>query len=376
MNNETLNYIILILIVVVLYYIYVNTQNNIENKIVIKKNKNHKKQKNNKKRKKRKLTKLNDEDTESFNLNDGYFLSKYDNPNKINHELLNTQYHKDYYDTITAINYLTSQKDLFNLGFLPVREVKPNEEIIEDLTNIFISNINHEIKNNVNEYNEINSGWNDMGKKKRIKNGFEQHQEDLGLPGTIHNEGAKKDIVKIIHIKDAKQLITDDQAQFTLTYILQKPHVKDQIVLKVVFFMEKEDLSKNRDDRENFFKKKIEQETNDNITNQDIVIENIFIVGFLTNDGEAKTKMDKFYQFDDIKNNDGSFDQSKILSAMLKKQQERSKEHSAFLCTMSDDDKKIHDVPSLKEYESYNLTRTIIDDLEKFPQDSFGDIDM
>ena len=40
---------------------------------------------------------------------------------EVNTEFTEMQYHKDYNDTITAINNLTPQKELFNLGFLPVK---------------------------------------------------------------------------------------------------------------------------------------------------------------------------------------------------------------------------------------------------------------
>lgn len=379
MNSEILNFVFLLIIVAIAYFIYVEHNNYNNTKKNKKKNyKNHKKHrtsKNDKKKINLDVQFYDDLDNHFDQLDDYQSDGNYDKSDRLNRELLNTQYHVDYRDTISGINYLTSQKELFNLGFLPAKDVIPDKNVIDDLTNLFVDRLNHEIKHTVTEYREVNSGWNDMGKDKRVKSGFEEEQEELGLPSTIYNEGAKKEMIELIHVQRAVQTNTDDQARIDITMVLQKPHVKDQMVVKVFFFMEKEDMKNNRDDRDNFFGKDINRNINDKeISDQEIVIEQVFIVGFLTNEGEPQTNMDKFYNYENIKNVDGTLDQSKVIKVMLQKQRERSKEHSSFLCTLADEDKQIHDVNSIGDTESYKLTRTIVDDLKQFPHQSFGDI--
>jgi hypothetical protein len=48
---------------------------------------------------------------------------------QLNQEFIDTRYNKDYNDTITAINNLTPQKELFNFGFLPTKIIKPDNEL-------------------------------------------------------------------------------------------------------------------------------------------------------------------------------------------------------------------------------------------------------
>lgn len=295
--------------------------------------------------------------------------------NKINSEFLNQQYHKDYYDTITAINYLTPQKELFNLGFLPVQEMQPNMENIKQLVTLFIKKLNSEIKHNVSEYLHVNSGWNDMGKRKREKYGYEEQLEKLGLPGSLYTEPSDKAKVKLIKIDKSEQFNTDDQIRFISNIIIQKINTKDQMVIKIYFFMER-DKAKCID-RSNFFEKSIDQHNDKkNILDIDlnVIIEQIFIVGFLTDDGLKKTTMDKFMDYGKIQRADGTTDQSKIIKIMQQKHCERAKELNSFLCSLDNETKEIHNVPCIGDYESYKNTRTIVDDLKHYPQYSFGDV--
>jgi hypothetical protein len=297
--------------------------------------------------------------------------SKKKRKNIVNNELIEIQYHKDYYDTITAINGITSQKELFNMGFLPVKESIPNEDNIKSLVDIFITKLNNEINNNVSEYLHTNSGWNDMGKRKRTKSGFEEIMEkELGLPGSIYNEPTTKANVKLIKIDKAEQYTSNDQIRFIARIIIQKENTKDQMVLKVLFFMERSEQEPN--DKNNFFKK--------DITHIDepktVIIEQVFIVGYLTNNANMKTNSDNFHNYKDIKRNDGTIDQERVIKAMLQKHSIRAKELNSFMCSVDDETKQLHDVPGLDTYENIKNTRTILDDLAQYPHNSFGDINI
>ena len=290
-------------------------------------------------------------------------------------EFIDTQYHKDYNDTITAINNLTSQKELFNMGFLPVREVEPDPDNVDELVNLFLERLNDEVRHRVAEYLNPNSGWNDQGKQKKIKSGFEEQMEELGLPGDLYTQPADKAKVRLVRIEKAEQHMTDDQIRFVITIIVQKKNVKDQMVLKVHYFMEKEDLKSGGDDRDDFFKKSVANHQKEELNNL-VIIEQIFTVGFMSDTGTAKTRMDKFYEYKDVMNQDGIIDQYKVLQIMKKKHAERSRELSSFLCSVDDDTKALHDVPGIGNYEAHENTRTIMDDLRVNPQRSFGRVTM
>lgn len=296
---------------------------------------------------------------------------------RLNTELIEQQYHKDYADTITGINNLTPQKELFNMGFLPVHSSKPTKQNVDTLVEMFVGKLNKEVGGRVSEYLNINSGWHDQGKIKRVKSGFEEQMENLGLPSSIYTENADKAPVELVAVTETLKETTDDQVRISITMVLQKVNVKDQIVVCVKFFMEKEDLKSGGDHRENFFDKTVsDYEGLDNEAFGTVIIEIAFIEGFLTNSGLPQTDMDKFHNYDDIMTKDGIVDQYKVMQIMKKKHRERSKELNSFLCSVDDQTKVIHDVPGIGDFESYKTTRTIMDDLEINPQDMFNNIHM
>lgn len=294
----------------------------------------------------------------------------------VNTEFAEMQYHMDYNDVMTAINNLTSQKELFNMGFLPVAESEPNKGNVKSLVKLFLDKMNDEIKNNVQEYLHVNSGWNDMGKRRREKSGFEEQMEELGLPGSLYNEPASNAPINLIKVDKSVQFTTEDQIRFTIYIIVQKENVKDQMVLQVQFFMEREDLSGLRDDRANFFEKGLTNETDATHIdpNQVVIIEQVFILGYLTNETRPRTKMDKFNDYGDTQRIDGTIDQEKIIKRMLIKHKERETELNSFIHTLDDDAKEIYETTGVDSYSRYKNTRTIMDDLAHFPQRSFGDI--
>ena len=294
---------------------------------------------------------------------------------EINTEFTEMQYHQDYNDTITAINNLTPQKEIFNMGFLPVKEVTPDPNNMKKLVHLFMKKLNGEVKNNVQEYLHVNSGWNDMGKRRREKSGFEEQQEELGLPGSLYAEPAAKATVKLLRVDKTEQFNTDDQIRFIAYIIIQKPNVQDQMVLKVQFFMEREDLKGKRDDVANFFTKPIDHDDDKEIDpEQVVIIEQVFTLGYLTNQTRKKTKMDKFHDYDSVQREDGTINQEKVIKMMLKKHKERATELNSFVSTLADEDQQeIHNIPTDQQYSLYKNTRTIMDDLACFPQKSFGD---
>jgi hypothetical protein len=303
-------------------------------------------------------------------------LNELDTPNNepvVNDEFIEMQYHKDYADTITAINNLTPQKELFNMGFLPVKQVTPNQKNINELVDLFMKKLNNEITTNVQEYLHTNSGWSDMGKRRREKSGFEEQMEELGLPGTMYNEPAAKACANLIRIDKSEQFNTEDQIRFIAYLIIQKPNVQDQMVLKVQFFLEREDLKAGGDHRERFFEKGLEDSTP--ITDQVVIIEQVFTLGYLTNQTQKKTKMDKFHDYSDIQRSDGTINQEKVIKMMLNKHKERADELKSFKATLGNEAQEIRGNNDGNDV-LYENTRTIMDDLAQFPHKSFGKINI
>ena len=153
--------------------------------------------------------------------------------------------------------------------------------------------MNDEVKNRVSEYLHVNSGWNDQGKIKKIKSGFEEQLEELGLPGDLYTQPADKAKIYLVKIDKAEQQMTDDQIRFIVHIIVQKKNVKDQMVLKVLFFMERADLLSGGDNRASFFEKSLENHQKDKDANDldnIVIIEQVFTVGFLSDEylGSAK----------------------------------------------------------------------------------------
>jgi hypothetical protein len=368
---------ILFVILIVGMFIYANNKrfnNELEGFDAEYNNERKSKSKRNSKRNKRKRNKRKNIPVDRcIDIDIGDLLTS-DKP-KLNTEFIEQQYHKDYTDTITGINNLTPQKELFNMGYLPVHTTTPGQHNVNSLVDMFVKRLNNEIGHRVSEYLHMNSGWSDQGKIKRPKSGFEEQMEFLGLPSSIYTENADKAPVNLVSVTETRKDTTDDQVRITISMVLQKVNVKDQIVLRVEFFMEKEDMKSGGDHRANFFDKTLI----DNIgVDHDafgvVTIERIFIEGFLTDSALPQTVMDNFHNYDDIMTKDGIIDQYKVIQTMKKKHKERAKELNSFLDSTDNFTKEIYDTPGIGDYDKYENTRTIMDDLEMNPQDSFGNI--
>ncbi len=106
---------------------------------------------------------------------------------------------------------------------------------------------------------------------------------------------------------------------------------------------------------------------------KDIIIEQVFIGGYLTNSGLPDTLEDKFHDYGSAINDCGITNQSDILKIMTKKHNERERELNHFLCNVDAETKELHNVNN--NIAPVCITsRTIYDDLCKLPHKSFGDI--
>ena len=228
---------------------------------------------------------------------------------KINEYFSEIQYHQNYKDTIDAFNLLMpNERQLFNKGDLPITNiVKPSNTELKKLISNFIKEINKIIKYHITDElpNKIKSGW-------------DKQQEELGLPSTIYDEPVLKASVKLIKIDHSEKCETTDEIRYIVYLILQKKNVKDQIVIKVIFVVDKRDWNLDRE----FFEK------NKNSYDTSVKIEDISIIGFMlvsNNSKKKKSSRETFYEFNSIK--DGiMFSQKDIIKELNNKKKQYIKE--------------------------------------------------
>jgi hypothetical protein len=189
---------------------------------------------------------------------------------------------------------------------------------------------------------------------------------ELGLPKSVYKDCAKTNPVKLIEIQHTEKLMTDSQVRLSCCAIIAKQGVKDQMIIKVNFFIDNYELD---DDRE--FQKKFLNDGSPSKTKQ-AVVEQTFVIGFLTDSSKKRTKMDKFYDYGNVSDKDGFIDQRKVLNIMQRKHIERSKELNNFVSSTDADTQQLHNVPHIGSHDSHKVTRTIIDDLAQPPNQCFS----
>jgi hypothetical protein len=251
---------------------------------------------------------------------------KHKNKIKLNQHFQDMQFHSDYRDTLNAFVLLSpNQKQLFNKSDLPLSHVvDPPSNEFKILILDFIKEINKTIKNNITNEVDISNGWQDNLPEKIHKSGWDKEQETLGLPNSIYKEPAQKAIIKLLKVDKVEKYETDEQIKYSIILIAQKKNVNDQIIFKVSFVLDKNDVNL---DREFFDKKK-------NTYNAIVHVEEISVIGFLTNifnktlkNKCAKSKSrENFYQFDNI--SDGKmFSQKDIIKVLNQKRRDYDNEN-------------------------------------------------
>ena len=176
--------------------------------------------------------------------------------------------------------------------------------------------------------------------------------KSLGLPKSLYNEPAKKSKVKLVKVYHLEKYESEDEIKYCAFLFLKKKNVEDILVIKVSFVLDKRNIDLER----NFTN--IPSETN-------IVLEEIFMIGYMTNTGGVGQTgdRDKFYHFDNLEK-DGMMDDMEIIKQLNKKMTERHKETQRFDDTMEPQFRNIKlESPSLTNYNSFQSTQTIYDDM-------------
>jgi hypothetical protein len=293
---------------------------------------------------------------ESINV---HIKSKY--PHKSTSKILpffvDSQFHNDYRDTLTAFNNVApSQRQLFNKSDLPVTSgpmvVKEGKHLVHD----FLRSLNSNVSTEVGDYLNAGSGWDDYMPEKRIESGWEKQQRKLGLPTTLYNDPAGRAKIKLIKIDRVERTETLEQVRLVAFMILQKVNVNDQMVLRVSFVMDKNDCNADRD----FFKDNV------SMTGKEIMIEEIFVVGYLTDHNYgSKTNREDFYNFQGIEK--GEFLDDKAIIKQLRGKYKQLQQDARGLVDVDSN----NDVPPINNHRTNRRAVREIKKNATFPCDVF-----
>jgi len=229
--------------------------------------------------------------------------------------LSEVQFHTDYRDTLNAFNLLVpNQKQLFNRSDLPIINTStPSNKEIKNLVKNFISETNKTLDRNVGDA-LLTRNWKDNYGEKDFESGWDKQMKKLGLPSSIYTKPAKKSHIKLIKIENKERLETEDEIRYVIVMIVQKHNVDDQMIVKVNFQIDKQDVNIER----TFF----ENPNKDTI----VKIEDVFVMGFMTKNSFGKQSIkNEYYDFGGI--TDGRmFSQKEIMKELNKKRKEYNNE--------------------------------------------------
>ena len=268
--------------------------------------------------------------TNSTNSSNSSNINK-SNSNKSNLEVLpyfvEMQFHNDYKDVITAFDLLLETgRTIFNRSNLPAKYSSIPIEESNELSNLFITQLNNTMKDKVKDVVDLENGWKNVQANPTIENGWEKQMKQIGLPSNIYDKGSNKGLLKIIRIDKVDLFTTDSQLKFDIYMIIQKMNVADQMVIKVSFVMDSVDLNTDR----NFFKNNKTQDLN-------VHLDEIFIVGFMTNHSygsKNQSSRQDFYTFENIEK-DGITDDKTIINQLKEKYLQYQVESNGLTIQMS-----------------------------------------
>jgi hypothetical protein len=273
---------------------------------------------------------------------------------KKNRNFVDVQFHNDYLDTITAFNNISpNQKQIFNIANYPVVYTQIDKKDVLNIISDFLTELNFNISKDVPDVLNKNSGWDEHipESDKFANSGWDNFRKNLGLPVSIYNKPATKCEVKLISIDNVYQYETKYEIKYLCYLVLQKTNVSDQIIIRVSLVSNK--LDKDLDKKE--------------LT--PVVIEDIFIIGFLYNFNDAPDNYhyppDDFYNFEGLESNDIIKDRN-IMNQLMNKYHQKRKEMNNRNSTLDDEGQELHhNLPNSTCSDSYKVTRTIFDDFQE-----------
>lgn len=285
---------------------------------------------------------------------------------------VDNKFHNDFRDTITAFEHITPNKQIFNMGNIPIRFNNPPKEEVSIIINDFIKEVNKYVNQQIGEYYDIGSGWNDHTPEKRNKHGWEKHRESLGLPAYMYPDPAKRAPIILIAVDNVEKQFTDDETKYIITLIIGKKQVIDQMIVKISFVINKREVNHDREFFETIKDTKKKYNT--------AIIEEINIIGFLQREGlrnESKNNSDDdYYNFNSLNKQDIT-DNNTIMKELLNKSKVRKYESSKFNGSINGINPSLRNidtpmdaehtefrqqVPHERNYDSYQVTQTIDND--------------
>lgn len=300
---------------------------------------------------------------------------------KLKPNFVEMQFHNDYRDVITAFNDIApDQKQIFNIQNAPTRLTNPPHREVNQIVKDFINLVNKDIQYNISDYRGSNTGWDEKMPNLKEKSGWEKMREELGLPVSLYADPAKRAPIQLIKIDYVEKYVTEYETEYIIILVVQKVNVDDQMIIRISFVRENYDIDTERQ----FFKdlpidytsnaKANNGKVNNKNKDLEMVIEEIFIVGFLSNEGMSDdsnnpTNYDKlnFYDFKGLEGSD-MVDQKVILKELIEKKKQRDKEMMAFTASLDDYDRDFHaELPKQSDYLSFKCTRNVIDELTNTP---------
>ncbi|AYV84839.1 MAG: hypothetical protein Hyperionvirus43_2 [Hyperionvirus sp.] len=219
------------------------------------------------------------------------------------------QFHNDYRDTLSAFNDIARQKVIFNEGDLPTEcvDVDVDDDEVIFLVEEFIETLNEDVLNNVGDQRDANTGWDEPIVEKKTVSGWEKQRIELGLPVSLYQDPASRDIVHLLKIDAAEKFTTASEIKYQIVIIIQKANVADQMVVKISFVFS---------DPKN------------------VTIEEINVVGYLTNDELVK---DDFYNFKSLDHGLGITDNKLVVEELTKKYKNKYIDDQVFADTLKDE---------------------------------------
>jgi len=276
---------------------------------------------------------------------------------KINPNLLNIQFHNDYRDVLTAINNLVpDSQQRFNLANRPLEYTEPEIKEVKMMMNNFIETLNANIMNQVPSNRNPNSGWDEVIPDPNVESGWNKFQKSLGLPTSLYEDPATKSPVKLLLIKNVQKWETDDEIKYGIDFIIQKLNVDDQMFLRGAFVQDKRPLN----DENNFFR-----DTNVQLK---VIIEDIYILGFLSNEGQNAEDLfegqkEFYYDYNKLEYNNMT-DPKYIQKVLFENYKKRSNEMGQMNATLDEEGQDFHaTLPNVFDYSNVRGTRTIYDDM-------------
>lgn len=275
----------------------------------------------------------------------------------VNNNFINNQFHNDYRDVMNAIlNLIPDKKQIFNISNIPLKYSEPPITEVNSVVQDFIKVLNTNIKDQVSNVRNPNSGWDEAVVEPTVKSGWDKIQESLGLNPSLWGKPANKANVILKQIKYVQKYETEDEIKYSVDLIIQKVNVKDQMVIKCSFVIDKRPLFNEN----NFFiSKKVDMR---------LIIEDITIVGYLSNDGNDSRlmfdkDMDKFYDYNEMEYNNMT-DPKLVQEILMKKYAQRTNEMQLRNAMLDEEGQAFHKtLPSVYDYSNIQATQTIIADM-------------